>query len=141
MILAQRHFLGKVLLALVLVVSFLVSQSPVATRGIDYWIFDGFGIQIFDSFLTVGLKDVHLDGAGLLNHVVLIGATVESLDTLGVHMVVIDERARMLVDVSKLQNSHNAGNLSRGDHVMVQGVVKTGEKGHYYLVANALHRG
>ena len=136
-----RFFLLAVPLGGLILTFYALALESSLVRRIDSWAFGTFGIQLFDCYVPMGLKDVHLDGAGLLNQSILVEGKVSVVDSLGAHMILMDERARMLVDVSKLESLAVKALVRQGDMIRVHGKVKTGEKGNYYLVANAIHRG
>jgi hypothetical protein len=97
--------------------------------------------MLFDSVPLEDLRGVHLAGAGLLNHDVLVSGTVESAGAGGTYFVLTDASARMLVDTTRVSAAGQSIESKRGKRVIVHGEVKSGEKGHIYLLANALRGG
>ena len=107
-------------------------------ESIDLALFSTIGTMIFDSVPLEDLRGVHLAGAGLLNHDVLVSGTVESAGSGGTYVVLTDATARMLVDTTRLSAAGQSLESRTGKAVIVHGEVKSGEKGHIYLLANAI---
>jgi exonuclease VII large subunit len=97
--------------------------------------------MLFDSVPLEDLRGVHLAGAGLVNRDVLVSGVIEMTGAEGTYLVLSDSSARMLVDTTRVTASRLAKMTSRGKTVLVHGEVKTGEKGHVYLLANAVRGG
>lgn len=108
-------------------------------RHLSICIFEWAGVELFDDEEQFSLKDVHLDGSGLLNHDVLVAGKVEEIGAFGTFVIISDERVRMLVDFSRLGGAPSK--VAKGDTMRIIGKVQSGEKGHFYLVANAINRG
>lgn len=108
--------------------------------GLDALILKSFGPAAFhDEMLS--LKDVHLDGSALLNKDVFVGGKLEVVGAFGTFVVISEERVRMLVDLSRLAGAWEASSVKVGQTIHVLGKVQSGEKGHFYLVANAIRAG
>jgi hypothetical protein len=97
--------------------------------------------MVFDSVPLEDLRGVHLAGAGLLNRDVLVSGTVDAMGSEGTYIVLTDASARMLVDTTRLSAAGFSRESLRGRRLIIHGEVKSGEKGHIYLMANALRRG
>lgn len=110
-------------------------------ESLDLFAFSAIGTMIFDSVPLEDLRGVHLAGAGLLNHDVLVTGTVESAGAGGTYFVLTDTSARMLVDTTRVSAAGQSLESRRGKKVIVHGEVKSGEKGHIYLLANAVRGG
>lgn len=110
-------------------------------ESIDLWSFSTMGTFVFDSVPLEDLRGVHLAGAGLLNHDVLVSGVVDSMGAEGTYIVLTDSSARMLVDTTRLSAAGYNRNRIKGQRLIIHGEVKSGEKGHIYLMANALRRG
>ena len=115
----------------------LLEHGPV--RQLSVRVFEWIGVELFDDDEQFSLKDVHLDGSGLLNHDVLVAGKVEEVGAFGTFIIISDERVRMLVDLSRLGGVPSK--VAKGDTMRIIGKVQSGEKGHFYLVANAVNRG
>lgn len=102
-------------------------------------IFEWVGVRLFESGEQFALKDVHLDGAGLLNRDVFVTGKVEVVGAFGTFIVISEDQIRMLIDLSHLGGLNTP--VVKGDTMKVIGKVQSGEKGHFYLVANAVSRG
>lgn len=102
-------------------------------------IFEWVGVRLFDTDEQFALKDVHLDGAGLLNRDVFVTGKVEVVGAFGTFIVISEDQIRMLIDLSHLGGLNTP--VVKGDTMKVIGKVQSGEKGHFYLVANAVSRG
>jgi len=110
-------------------------------ESLDLWTFRNVGSMMFDSVPLEELRGVHLAGTGLLNHDVLVKGTVDSSGIEGTYMVVSDASARMLVDTTRISAENNKRPPRVGKSVYIHGEVKSGEKGHIYLFANAIRGG
>ena len=108
---------------------------------IDLWTFFTFGSVFFDSVAEEELRTVHLAGAGLLNHDVMVSGNVEIVGDLGTYIVISDGSARMLVDTTHTSANSNAKKAKVGNYVTVHGVIKSAENGHVYILANATRWG
>lgn len=119
------------------------SRNPVTEHGflhsISVHVFEWVGVELFENDEQFSLKDIHLDGSALLNHDVLVGGKVEEVGAFGTYIVISDERVRMLIDLSRLGGVPSK--VAKGDSMRIIGKVQSGEKGHFYLVANAVNRG
>lgn len=116
-------------------------RTRTVRESIDLWSFSLIGSMIFDSVPLEDLRGVHLAGAGLVNRDVLISGVVELSGAEGTYLVLSDASARMLVDTTRVTAARLSKISSRGKTVLVHGEVKTGEKGHVYLLANAVRGG
>lgn len=118
-------------------------KSSISERGLWYQlsvrVFESVGIMLFDADEQLSLKDVHLDGAGLLNREVFVSGKVEIVGAFGTFVVISEDRIRMLIDLSHLGGL--SSRAATGDTMRIIGKVQSGEKGHFYLVANAVSRG
>jgi hypothetical protein len=110
-------------------------------ESIDLWSFSKVGSMVFDSVPLEDLRGVHLAGAGLVNRDVLVSGIIELTGAEGTYLVLSDSSARMLVDTTRVTAARLAKIAARGKTVLVHGEVKTGEKGHIYLLANAVRGG
>jgi len=110
-------------------------------ESIDLWSFSLAGSMLFDSVPLEDLRGVHLAGAGLVNRDVLVSGIVELTGAEGTYLVLSDASARMLIDTTRVTASRLSKISSRGKMVLVHGEVKTGDKGHVYLLANAVRGG
>lgn len=110
-------------------------------ESIDLWTFSTFGTMVFDSVPLEDLRGVHLAGAGLLNRDVLVSGMVDSLGSEGTYLILTDASARMLVDTTRISAAERTRDGLRGQRLIIHGEVKSGEKGHIYLMANALRKG
>ena len=110
-------------------------------ESIDLWTFDHIGMMIFDSVPLEDMRGVHLAGAGVINRDVLVKGRVEVSGSHATYIVLSDQSARVLVDMTKLSALSNGSFPRVGRSVYVHGEVKTGEKGHVYLIANAIRGG
>jgi hypothetical protein len=110
-------------------------------ESLDLWSFSLVGSMLFDSVPLEDLRGVHLAGAGLVNRDVLVSGVIELSGAEGTYLVLSDASARMLVDTTKLTASGLSKLSGRGKAVFVHGEVKTGDKGHVYLLANAVRGG
>ena len=116
-------------------------RARTVRESLDLWTFSSFGTMVFDSVPMEDLRGVHLAGAGLLNRDVLVTGTVDSMGAEGTYIVLTDSSARMLVDTTRLSAAGFPRDGLRGRRLIIHGEVKSGEKGHIYLMANALRRG
>lgn len=110
-------------------------------ESIDLWTFNFMGMMIFDSVPLEDMRGVHLAGVGVINRDVLVKGRVEVSGPLSTYIVLSDQSARVLVDMTRISAESNAALPKVGRSVYVHGEVKTGEKGHIYLVANAIRGG
>lgn len=110
-------------------------------ESIDLWAFSKIGSMIFDSVPLEDLRGIHLAGAGLLNRDVLVSGVVDATGSEGTYLVVTDSSARMLIDTTRISAAGYNYDGLRGKKVIIHGEVKSGEKGHIYLLANAVRRG
>jgi len=110
-------------------------------ESLDLIVFSETGVMIFDSVPLEDLRGVHLAGAGLLNHDVLVSGTVELAGAGGTYFILTDSSARMLVDTTRVSAAGQSLESKRGKTVIIHGEVKSGEKGHIYLLANAVRGG
>jgi hypothetical protein len=110
-------------------------------QSIDLWSFTNFGAMIFDSVPLEDMRGIHLAGAGLVNRDVMISGRVEMEGTEGTYIVLSDQSARMLVDTTRVSAITGKKIATAGKTVIVHGEVKSGEKGHIYLMANAIRGG
>jgi len=110
-------------------------------ESLDLWMFMNIGTMMFDSVPLEELRGVHLAGTGLLNHDVLVKGTVESSGSEGTYIVVSDTSARMLIDTTRISAENNKRAPRVGKSIYIHGEVKSGEKGHIYLFANAIRGG
>lgn len=136
------------LFPVMLAVSILIScsrseggRTRTIRESLDLWTFSTFGTMLFDSVPLESLRGVHLAGAGLLNRDVLISGVVDTMGAEGTYLVVTDDSARMLIDTTRLSAAGFPSQGIRGRRLIIHGEVKSGEKGHIYLMANALRRG
>ncbi len=110
-------------------------------ESIDLWTFSNAGMMIFDSVPLEEMRGVHLAGAGLINRDVLIKGRVEMSGVGGTYVVVSDNSARMLIDLTRISADSNQSPPRAGKSLYVHGEVKNSERGHVYLVANAIRGG
>ena len=110
-------------------------------ESIDLWAFSSAGTMIFDSVPLEDLRGVHLAGAGLLNRDVLVSGLVEASGNEGTYIILSDSSARMLIDTTRVSAIGQSRKVPGGKTVVVHGEVKSGEKGHIYLIANAVRGG
>lgn len=110
-------------------------------ESIDLWTFSGLGMMLFDSVPLEEMKGVHLAGAGLINRDVLVRGRVETTGANGTYFVVSDSSARLLIDLTRVSADTNKSPPKAGRSVYVHGEVKSSERGHIYLVANAVRGG
>ena len=110
-------------------------------ESLDLIVFSATGTMVFDSVPLEDIRGVHLAGAGLLNHDVLVTGTVEFAGAGGTYLVLTDSSARMLVDTTRVSAAGQSLESRRGKVVIIHGEVKSGEKGHIYLLANAVRGG
>jgi hypothetical protein len=116
-------------------------RARTVRESLDLWTFSTFGTMVFDSVPLEDLRGVHLAGAGLLNRDVLVAGTVDTMGAEGTYIVLTDASARMLVDTTRLSAAGFSRDGIRGRRLIIHGEVKSGDKGHIYLMANALRRG
>lgn len=116
-------------------------RARTVRESLDLWTFSTFGTMVFDSVPLEDLRGVHLAGAGILNRDVLVTGTVELMGAEGTYVVLTDSSARMLVDTTRLSAAGFPREGLRGKRLIIHGEVKSGEKGHIYLMANALRKG
>ncbi len=116
-------------------------RARTVRESLDLWTFSSLGTMVFDSVPLEDLRGVHLAGAGLLNRDVLVSGTVDAMGSEGTYIVLTDASARMLVDTTRLSAAGFSRESLRGRRLIIHGEVKSGEKGHIYLMANALRRG
>lgn len=110
-------------------------------ESLDLWTFSSLGTMFFDSVPLEQMRGVHLAGAGMINRDVLVKGRVEISGSAGTYVVVSDESARMLVDMTRISAENNRSTPKPGKAIYVHGEVKSSEKGHIYLVANAVRGG
>lgn len=110
-------------------------------ESIDLWTFSGLGMMLFDSVPLEEMKGVHLAGAGMINRDVLVRGRVEITGANGTYFVVSDNSARLLIDLTRVSADSNKSPPKAGRSVYVHGEVKSSERGHIYLVANAVRGG
>lgn len=110
-------------------------------ESIDLWAFSSIGSMIFDSVPLEDMRGVHLAGSGLVNRDVMIAGSVVTTGAEGTYIVLTDQSARMLVDTTRVTASSGKRLATSGKKVVVHGEVKSGEKGHIYLMANAIRGG
>ena len=116
-------------------------RTRTVRESLDLWTFSTFGTMVFDSVPLENFRGVHLAGAGLLNRDVLVSGVIDAMGAQGTYIVLTDDSARMLVDTTRLSASGFGKEGIRGKRFVIHGEVKSGEKGHIYLLANALRRG
>jgi hypothetical protein len=115
------------------------SRERSLKEAMDLKIFSMLGTLCFDSVSLEDLRSIHLSGAGLLNKDVLAAGVIESVSREGTFLVLTDHGARMLVDTTRVSATRDLSGLQLSKSIVVHGEVKSGEKGHIYLVANAIH--
>jgi hypothetical protein len=89
--------------------------------------------------LTV--KDVLLDGMGLINKEIQVGGSVESSDGLGTYLILVDGDVKLLVDVSQIRDVWQLKQSLKGRPLKVLGTVKSGDGGKLYLNAKLIQAG
>ena len=97
--------------------------------------------MIFDSVPMEEMRGVHLAGAGMINRDVLVKGRIEISGTGGTYLVLSDSSARLLVDLTRVSADNNRSFPKPGRSVYVHGEVKSSERGHIYLLANAIRGG
>jgi hypothetical protein len=97
--------------------------------------------MVFDSVPREDLRSVHLAGVGLLNRDVLVSGVVDASGAEGTYVVLVDETARMLVDTTRLSAAGFSPEGIQGRKLIIHGEVKSGERGHIYLMANGFRKG
>jgi hypothetical protein len=110
-------------------------------ESIDLWTFTSLGMMIFDSVPLEEMRGVHLAGAGMINRDVLVKGRVEISGASGTYLVLSDSSARLLVDLTRVSADINRSVPKAGRSVYVHGEVKSSERGHIYLLANAIRGG
>ena len=110
-------------------------------ESIDLWTFSNLGMMIFDSVPLEEMRGVHLAGAGMINRDVLVKGRVEISGVSGTYFVLSDNSARLLVDLTRVSADSNKSIPKAGRSVYVHGEVKSSERGHIYLLANAIRGG
>jgi hypothetical protein len=129
-------------LATFIVISILYSSCErVLREDLRFYKVPSFKVGSVRTDEAVTLRDVHLDGAGLLNREVTVVGTVETVGNLGTFIVIGDSKVRMLVDTSSIFGLWQNRLVAKGKSVVVLGVVQTGEKGHVFLSAKAIKLG
>jgi hypothetical protein len=84
------------------------------------------------------LREIHLDGSGLINSDVMVSGKLKVLGTLGTYVVIEEERVRLLIDLSKVAGSFERSKLKIGQDVEISGRIHSGAAGHIYLVASTV---
>lgn len=110
-------------------------------ESIDLWTFSNLGMMIFDSVPMEEMRGVHLAGAGMINRDVLVKGRIEISGTGGTYLVLSDSSVRLLVDLTRVSADNNRSLPKAGRSVYVHGEVKSSERGHIYLLANAIRGG
>jgi hypothetical protein len=110
-------------------------------ESIDLWTFSNLGMMIFDSVPMEEMRGVHLAGAGMINRDVLVKGRIEISGTGGTYLVLSDSSVRLLVDLTRVSADNNRSLPKAGRPVYVHGEVKSSERGHIYLLANAIRGG
>ena len=87
------------------------------------------------------LKDIHLDGVGLLNKAVLVKGQIANVGDMGTYIIIEDGQIRMLVDTSKVQSVWENKKISVGNTLTIVGIVQSSEKGHVFLTAKFVKAG
>ena len=142
----RRQVISAFSLLVVMLLSFSCSRSEggrtrTIRESIDLWTFTNAGMMIFDSVPLEEMRGVHLAGAGLINRDVLVKGRIELSGVGGTYVVVSDNSARMLVDLTRISADSNKSPPRTGKSLYVHGEVKNSERGHIYLVANAVRGG
>jgi hypothetical protein len=145
-IMASRQVILAFSFFSVIAASFSCSRSDggrtrTIRESIDLWTFSNTGMMLFDSIPLEEMRGVHLAGTGLINRDVLVKGRVELSGVGGTYLVVSDNSARMLVDLTRISADSDRSPPRSGKSVYVHGEVKSSEKGHVYLVANAIRGG
>jgi hypothetical protein len=110
-------------------------------ESIDLWTFSNFGMMIFDSVPLEEMRGVHLAGSGMINRDVLVKGRIEISGDSGTYFVLSDKSARLLVDLTRVSAQTREPLPKIGRSIYVHGEVKSGERGHIYLLANAIRGG
>lgn len=87
------------------------------------------------------LRDVLLDGVGLINSDVQVVGSVEKSDSLGTYVVLADGDVRLLVDMTRIRDIWVAQEKLKGRVIKVLGTVQSGENGRLYLNAKIIRAG
>ena len=87
------------------------------------------------------LKDIHLDGVGLLNRDVLVRGSIIAVGEMGTFVVIEDSQIRMLIDTSHIPGMWENKKIVNGNDFVVVGKVQSSEKGHVYLTAKYIKAG
>lgn len=124
-----------------LILLIILNQSCRRSSG-DWWIldcylFEKWGVIALSKYSSKKIKDVHLEGASLFNTSVLVQGRIEWVGEYQTYLIIQDEGARLLVDLTSHPKVPLKKAFNIGEEVRFAGKIKSGRKGLPHLAVSA----